>query len=402
MSSERQIALLQVITLVKKNQDAIKEVMQDRRIFGLNDNRIQVIEGFYFIINFDLSNEEDISSLDYLDEFNVHNGTNPREYYYEDTKKIDTHILLNKFKSWFAVHAKEIRIMVKKMKDPAFVRRTQLKITIPSPTYASPSSTTSPTDAYPAIFSREPSPIIRGQKSVRLPNPITDHLECYFNNNSNEVNDEISKLFEMDGKYNDVNGIKFFKNTDSVYEKQSNKVKEFTKRCENGLCENIPSLYVEKSMNRSQLLLCLVRRETGKRGARILGFSTLAMKPSGILNIDLICASTEMKGGGTNLMKGVKEIGRMIKCRSIILESVNEQNTINFYLKESFKFTGMTKKDKEARHCNENNDFEHEEDDDPTDGDLCMMKYEFSGGRKKTMKRRTKTMKRRTNSNKKK
>ena len=32
--------------------------------------------------------------------------------------------------------------------------------------------------------------------------------------------------------------------------------------------------------------------------------------------------------------------------------------------------------------------FEHEEDDDPTDGNLCMMKYEFSGGRKKTMKRR--------------
>ena len=147
-------------------------------------------------------------------------------------------------------------------------------------------------------------------------------------------------------------------------------------------------MYVEKSMNRSQLLLCLVRRETGKRGARILGFSTLTIKPSGILYIDLICGSTIMKGGGTILMKGVKEIGRMIKCRSIILESVNEQNTINFYLKESFKFTGMTQKDKEARHCNENNDFEHEEDDDPTDGDLCMMKYEFSGGRKKTMKRR--------------
>ena len=142
MSSERQIALLQVITLVKKNKDAIKEVMEDRRIFGLKDDRIQVIGGFYFIINFDLSNEEDISSLDYLDEFNVHNGTNLREYYHEDTKKIDTHISLSKFKSWFAVHAKEIRIMVKKMKDPAFVRKNQLKITMPSPTYAPPSSTT--------------------------------------------------------------------------------------------------------------------------------------------------------------------------------------------------------------------------------------------------------------------
>ena len=217
MSSKTQIALLQIITLVKKNQDAIKEIMQDRRIFGLNDHRIQVIEGFYFIINFDLSNEDDISSLDYLDEFNVHNGTNPREYYYEDTKKIDTHIILNKFKSWFVEHAKEIRIMVKKMKDPAFVPKKKLEIKIPSPTYAPPSSTTSPTyayrDAFPSILSREPSPIIRGQKSVRLPNPITDHLECYLNN-STELDDEIRKLFEMDGKYNDVNGIKFFKNAD--------------------------------------------------------------------------------------------------------------------------------------------------------------------------------------------
>lgn len=193
--------------------------------------------------------------------------------------------------------------------------------------------------------------------------------------------------------------IKYFRNHDNdnnVYEKQSSKVLKFKTGFENQLCEDIPLGYAKVSMSSSNLLLCLVRRETGKFGDRILGFATLQFEPSGKLYISIICASLEMKGGGTKLMQGIKQIGRQIKCKSIYLESVNNQNTINFYLKESFKFTGLTKQNKEALHCNENNDFNNmhtgvDNNDDVkqenTDSDLCIMKYEFSGGRRKTVKR---------------
>jgi len=403
MTIDRQTEIIRIIIFVKKHKDELSGLMRDPRLFYDND-RSYVVEGFHFLADFDLSNKNHISSLDTLEDFNVHNGKSPREYYYENTKNVDMNTIFSEFEEWYTSHTKQIQAMTKSMKDPAF-KKSYLKISIPTPIYAPPSLSTSPTDdGLTSIFSAEPSPIIRGQKSIRHPNPEIDHLECYYNTKPTH-NTELNKLFEMELKYHEIDNIKYFRNHDNdnkVYEKQSSKVLNFKSEVENQLCEHIPQGYAKKSMDSSHLLLCLVRREAGKFGDRILGFATLQFEPSGKLYISIICASLEMKGGGTKLMQGIKQIGRQIKCKSIYLETVNNQNTVNFYLKESFKFTGLTKKNEKALYCNEENkfnepvittddiDYDYDDDDDDEqkpDPELCMMKYEFSGGRKKTVKR---------------
>lgn len=422
MPTDKQHKIIQIIMFVKKHKDELSGLMRDPGLFFDNE-RSYVVEGFHFLADFDLSNKKHILSLDTLEDFNVHNGKSPREHYYENTKNIDMNTIFSEFEEWYTSHARHIQDMVKRMKDPAF-KKARLEISVPTPIYEPPSLTSSPIyDGQTSIFPfPEPSPIIRGRKSVRHPNPEIDHLECYYNTNPTHTeNDtkephsenlksnisETDKLFEMDTKYHEIDNIKYFRNHDNdngVYEKQSRKVLNYKNDISNRLCENIPRGYANTSFRSANLLLCLVRREKddndGSR-ARILGFATLELEPSGILYIAIICASLEMKGGGSKLMQGIKQIARQIKCKSIHLETVNDKDTIRFYLKESFKFTGLTKKNEKALYCNEENDFEerhvvHDDADiDEVDldkktnsPDLCMMKYEFSGGRKKTVKRK--------------
>ena len=400
MLSEPQKAWIKIIKSIQNLKYVIDKVILDRSLFKFPYNRTNTLEGYHFLVNFNLDNETNIESLDDLNEFNV-DGYNPRNYLYEDTKKEGMYEIMDDFKSWYINHAKDISKMKKKMDNNPQLKDIVIPINSPSPSpiYASPSSNITSKNASPNIFSRTPSPIIRGQKSVRYPNPKIDHLECYFNMNNETkfyidtekeeatqfvLSKEMIELF--DTRY--IDGIKFFKDAsinvltyNTVYKKQYKKVLGYTKIEENKMCRDLPSRYIARSLYMMQMLLCLTRREKGKNGSRILGFATLGLKEDGVLYISLLCASLLLKGGGSQLMEGIKQIATLLKCNSIQLESVNTQNTINFYLKHNFIFTGMSSVNKLDRHCNKNYNFDElknnsvNSDDIPEDPDLCIMKF---------------------------
>ena len=213
------IEFIKIIISVKKQKDELSELMRNRGLFFDNE-RSYVVEGFHFLANFDLSNKKHVLSLNSREDFNVHNGKSPREYYYDNTKNIDMNTIFSEFDEWYTDHAEHIQDMVKKMKDPAF-KKARLEISVPTPIYVPPSLTSSPIyENESSIFSYpQPSPIIRGRKSVRHPNPEIDHLECYYNTNpthtENETevqHSELNKLFVMDKKYHEIDNIKYFRN----------------------------------------------------------------------------------------------------------------------------------------------------------------------------------------------
>ena len=405
MLSEQQKSWINIIKLIKNMKYVIDKVILDRSLFHFPYNRTNILEGYHFLVNFNLDDDEDIASLDDLNEFNV-DGYNPRKYLYEDTKKEGMYEIMDDFKVWYTNHTKDIKNIKKELDKNPHLKDAVIPINSPSssPIYASPSSNITSKNASPIIFSREPSPMIRGQKSVRLPNPKIDRLECYFNmNNESKFNftdeeektqfilsEELTELFDTN---KEIDGIKFFKDTyisdqthKTLYKKQFRKVLDYAKNPENDLCRELPARYVARSIYTMQMLLCLTRREKGKTGSRILGFSTIGLNPDGILYISILCASLKLKGGGTRLMEGIKQIGTLLKCNSIQLESVNNQNTINFYLKQNFIFTGMSSANKLDKHCNKNYNFDdltnnsvnsdNTPDDSPDDTpDLCIMKF---------------------------
>lgn len=211
------------------------------------------------------------------------------------------------------------------------------------------------------IFSTDPSPIIPGKASVRYPNKDLDHLECFFNNSYTNTksnpyisSDEMIELFNTNGNdYKKIDDIKYFDN--NLFDKRSKKVVEYAKTKQNRLCEGLGTGYVTDSINQMQMLLCLVRRDPTKKGGRILGFATFGMKKyfgRGKLYIDVLCASLQLKGGGGQLINGIKKTAIQLGNNLIELKSVKTKDTVDFYIKKGFSFT----KTKDTQ-CDTSNNF---------------------------------------------
>jgi hypothetical protein len=198
-----------------------------------------------------------------------------------------------------------------------------------------------------------PSKPKKGEKgNARFISSKTDTLECY-------VNPIFSDNYETwTPEKTDV-----FRPTLDGFAQVRADLAQYYSRQENAICGGVDLEYVTNSIRYTELLLVAVRSDDF--GRRMFGFATLTFnegkklrlrKEPDHLKVDVICSSTELLGGGSFLLKAIKDIARSLDAPQIKLESVKSTPTIKFYLKNGFTFSDPNDKD-----CNVSVDFDDEE-----------------------------------------
>jgi hypothetical protein len=106
---------------------------------------------------------------------------------------------------------------------------------------------------------------------------------------------------------------------------------------DNELCNGILPRYFKQSLQQSPILMVIMRDKK-----KILGFSTIDIfydehDAPMYLKINLLCASTQLKGGGQVLINAIQQLANIFNINKIKLDSIQTVATIKFYLKNGFK-----------------------------------------------------------------
>ena len=154
-------------------------------------------------------------------------------------------------------------------------------------------------------------------------------MECYIN----------PKVFRK--KFEDLTSgkITLFSPTQAEYTNITDELANYYLVAANSICGGVNIEYVNESIANTQLLLIAVRTDS-KGNRQLFGFATvLYSQLYNFVKIDVICSSTELLGGGTLILNGVKEIATSLGATRIKLESVKNNATVKFYLKNGFTFS---------------------------------------------------------------